>query len=261
MKPPRLSGAAAALPFLLPLWLLHGAAAAELRFESGQGQVALVELYTSEGCSSCPPAETWLGGLRQQPGLWTRFVPVALHVTYWDRLGWPDRFAAAKFDQRQRLLAQRNSTGVYTPGVFMNGGEWRRWRYVDAPAMRHLASSEDRSDRPSEGGNLTLHRPRPGLWQLRFAGNAPEVPLQAHVALLGTGIRSSIARGENRGRELNHDFVAVAHTTAILRDGRARVRLPEAPTIAGTSAVAAWLTAVDGGVVQATGGWLADPSR
>ena len=56
-------------------------------FESGPAQVSLLELYTSEGCSSCPPAEAWMNSLKNKPGLWTAFVPVAFHVDYWNSLG------------------------------------------------------------------------------------------------------------------------------------------------------------------------------
>jgi len=63
-------------------------------FTSTARQVNLVELFTSEGCSSCPPAEGWFSKLKQEPGLWTDFVPVAFHVDYWDTIGWTDRFAS-----------------------------------------------------------------------------------------------------------------------------------------------------------------------
>ena len=68
--------------------------AEEASFRSGPQPVWLLELFTSEGCSSCPPAEKWLGALREDPRLWHEFVPVAWHVDYWDRLGWRDRFSA-----------------------------------------------------------------------------------------------------------------------------------------------------------------------
>src|SRR5438270_9390200 len=74
---------------------------AEVAFRSGPAKVALVELYTSEGCSSCPPAEKWLGSLTADPGLWRQFVPVAFHVNYWDNLGWRDALATKAFTDRQ----------------------------------------------------------------------------------------------------------------------------------------------------------------
>ena len=81
----------------LPILL---SAAEPRRFTSGSNQVHLIELFSSEGCSSCPPAEQWLGGLREAPGLWRDFVPVAFHVDYWDRLGWRDRFSSPSYSER-----------------------------------------------------------------------------------------------------------------------------------------------------------------
>ena len=80
---------------LLLLYLLVvPLAAVPLKFSSGGTRTHLVELYSSEGCSSCPPAEKWLGDLRDEAELWRDFVPVAFHVVYWDHLGWRDRFAS-----------------------------------------------------------------------------------------------------------------------------------------------------------------------
>src|SRR5271154_4189044 len=92
------------------------ASGAPIEFHSPERQVALLELYTSEGCSSCPPAETWLSGLKDAPGLWSNFVPLAFHVDYWDYLGWKDKWANQQFSERQRdyasLWAAKN---IYTP--------------------------------------------------------------------------------------------------------------------------------------------------
>ena len=69
--------------------------AAPVTFASTARQTSLLELYTSEGCSSCPPAEAWLSGLKDNPGLWRDFVPVAFHVDYWNYLGWRDKWSRA----------------------------------------------------------------------------------------------------------------------------------------------------------------------
>src|ERR1700733_854948 len=91
------------------------------RFESGPSQVSLLELYTSEGCSSCPPAEAWLSALSQSPELWKAVVPVAFHVDYWDNLGWKDWFSSREFTQRQRRYAANWGSGsVYTPAFILN---------------------------------------------------------------------------------------------------------------------------------------------
>ncbi|MCB1738986.1 MAG: DUF1223 domain-containing protein, partial [Gammaproteobacteria bacterium] len=99
-----------------------------IHVNSGPRQVALLELFTSEGCSSCPPADRWLSGLIDDPRLWRELVPVAFHVDYWDYLGWPDRFASREFSRRQRDHARSGGLSqVYTPGVVLNGAEWRGW--------------------------------------------------------------------------------------------------------------------------------------
>ena len=102
--------------------------AADNQFASGPQQTSLVELYTSEGCSSCPPAEAWLSRQKDNPGLWKQFVPVAFHVDYWDRLGWRDRFSSKEWTERQRRYAALwGSESVYTPAVVVNGREQRGW--------------------------------------------------------------------------------------------------------------------------------------
>ena len=91
----------------------------------------VVELYTSEGCSSCPPADRWLSTLKNRPDV----VALAFHVNYWDQLGWPDRFASAAFTERQRqLMAPSGSRYVYTPQVIANGQDWRGWPALPKPA-------------------------------------------------------------------------------------------------------------------------------
>lgn len=75
-------------------------------FKSSQRQTALLELYTSEACGSCPPAELWLSRLKNVNGLWSEFVPVAFHVDYWSNLGWRDKFSKREFTLRQQNYAQ-----------------------------------------------------------------------------------------------------------------------------------------------------------
>src|SRR5882762_404748 len=122
---------------LLGLALLVSARgnAGEQHFSSGPARCSLIELYTSEGCSSCPPAERWLDALREDTGLWRDFVPVEFHVNYWDRLGWPDRFATHEFTQREYAYASAWGSGsVYTPCFVRDGAEWHnRTRPAAAP--------------------------------------------------------------------------------------------------------------------------------
>ena len=95
--------------------------------ESGPRTAALVELYTSEGCSSCPPADRALSELAGNTGA-GELVPLALHVSYWDGIGWKDQFAQKLFDGRQAsLLAKGKNKLTYTPQFFANGREVRHW--------------------------------------------------------------------------------------------------------------------------------------
>src|SRR6266481_6608539 len=106
----------------------------QLRFESCEKRVALVELFTSEGCTSCPPAERTFSKLATHPSLWKTFVPVAFHVNYWDNLGWKDRLASVEFTQRQHTYASGwRSDTVYTPEFVLNGREWQ-WAGTDVLA-------------------------------------------------------------------------------------------------------------------------------
>jgi hypothetical protein len=224
--------------------------AGEQRFASGPARTSLLELYTSEGCSSCPPAERWLDALGGEAGLWKDFVPVEFHVNYWDRLGWPDRFATREFTQRQYDHAAAWDGGsVYTPCFVRNGAEW----HVEAL--------------PSAGGKagmLTVVISPDGAARAEFVPAA--VPAkegyELHVALLGSGFSSRVTAGENRGETLRHEFVALALADHPLAPAggasRAEFGLPTSKiTDAPRRALAVWVTRRGDRIpLQATGGWL-----
>lgn len=233
----------------LPLSMMR---AAETRFESGPPQTALVELYTSEGCSSCPPAEEWMSRLKDNPGLWKQFVPIAFHVDYWDRLGWRDRFSSKQWTERQsRYAALLRSESVYTPAVVVNGREQRGWstanfsRPNEKPIGLLTATTGD-------GKNFSLEfRPEKG------SGNDWVV----HLTLLGSGLSSQVKAGENNGRHLEHDFVVLDLQSAEMKSGagvqHARLTTRTATEAGARKAVAVWVTRRgELGPVQATGGWL-----
>jgi hypothetical protein len=228
-------------------------AAAPAHFASGPAPVALIELFTSEGCSSCPPADAWLGGLRDRPGLWSQFVPVQFHVDYWDGLGWKDRLARREYTTRQYAYASAwGARNVYTPCFARNGREWKpEW------------GSGGLSGAPA--GTLALDSPDGRRWVASFAP-APGAGADAyelHLVLLGFGISSKVTAGENGGATLAHDFVVLGmHSRALARGAagmlEAPVDLPSAPGVAcARRAVAAWVTPLGALVpVQAAGGWL-----
>jgi hypothetical protein len=229
---------------------------AELKFQSGPAQVALLELYTSEGCSSCPPAEKWLGELRGDAGLWTRFVPVAFHVNYWDHLGWRDVFATKGFTQRQHAYADAwRANSVYTPCVVRNGAEfaWRSGLRLDPP----LAAAGVLAVAWQDNGTCRITYVSPPGAKDAFVAN---------VALLGGGIVSKVKSGENSGRELRHEFVALQLAAAPLAradegtlSATVTITAPTDRALPAFSrrALAAWVTKRgDLAPVQATGGWL-----
>ena len=227
-------------------------AAAEIRFESGSEQTALIELYTSEGCSSCPPAEARMSRLKDDPGLWKKFVPLAFHVDYWDRLGWRDRFSSRQWTEREgRYASLWGNDSVYTPAVILNGRELRNWSgtSVFTPNEKTAGLLVAKT---TDGKNFTIEfRPvhgTPGNWE-------------AHLALLGAGISSRIGAGENSDRNLQHDFVVLGLRDAAMEtEGavrRVRLTIPAMTESGARLGVAIWVSARDRlAPVQATGGWL-----
>jgi hypothetical protein len=242
---------------IVSLGLLFAAVAASaepLRFSSGTARVALIELYTSEGCSSCPPADQWLGALADKPGLWKEFVPVEFHVNYWDSLGWKDRLSTRDFTAREYAYSSAwGSQSVYTPCFVRNGSEWKP--LLGGPGTGSEASGI-LSVEVDEGGKCKVaYQPGQG---------ADEGTYDVHVALLGGGLSSKITAGENDGRTLSHEFVVIGLAeTQLSRDGaagtlRAFLAVP-APIVADAKrrALAAWIVRRgDLTPLQATGGWL-----
>ncbi len=230
-------------------------AAPTLELHSGPAPVPLLELFSSEGCSSCLPAEAWLARLQDDPALWREFVPIAWHVNYWDRLGWPDRFAKAAYTERQYAYARAwDSRRVYTPAVVRGGTEWN-WRR-DRPSDGEAAAQP--------GGDLVARVTDDAVAVSFTSAQQVSREVEVHVALLGTGIVSDVRRGENRGRHLEHGFVVLDWTRHRLRDGTATVPLPQAPADVATTrtAIAVWVSeAGQPAPLQATGGWWPSDER
>ena len=220
-----------------------------IEFDSGSHRVALIELYTSEGCSSCPPADRWLSRLDGDGGLWRDYVPVAFHVDYWDYIGWQDRFASADFSARQRRYAAEGGVRVvYTPGVFLDGKEWRGWQRGYAPTTRRGRAGD--LSVTVDGDRVTVHFDGPG-----------DDRLLVHVALLGMRLETEVRAGENRGRRLRHDFVALDVESAPLAgttgDFAATLPMPASDIDAPETALVAWVsTARAQAPLQAVGGRL-----
>jgi hypothetical protein len=172
-------------------------------------RVALVELYSSEGCNSCPPADRWLGQWKDS-GASRSIVPLALHVDYWNSLGWTDRFSQHRFTERQQDLTHlAGGHTIYTPEVFVSGREMRDWSQPESFEDRiHQVSAE-----PAQADvALELTAPAQGATSFsvdaRFSAKAVAGnPLNAYVAVYENALNSQVRAGENSGATLHHERV------------------------------------------------------
>jgi hypothetical protein len=223
-------------------------------FQTGERQTALLEIFTSEGCSSCPPAEAWLSRLKDSPRLWKDFVPVAFHVDYWDYLGWRDQWGSTAFSERQQRYSQFwKSKTVYTPGFVLDGKEWQTW----------LSHKEGPPASPTDIGVLKVTSSDLRRWEVEFSPlHSKQSAYEVHAALLGSGITSEVRAGENRGRRLVHDFAVLELAQGELNqnsgEARGEFRLSHDPkTNQSRLGIAVWVTGHGSPVpLQATGGWF-----
>lgn len=241
------------LYFLLFLILFNHSVKAEIIISSPETRVSVLELYTSEGCSSCPPADRWLSKLKNDPELWKSLVPVAFHVDYWNYIGWEDRFSSPEYSSRQRRYARsKNLKTVYTPGFLLNGEEWRSFF-----GLRELSTKTN-----EKAGNLTLKVNDMDL----VANYLPRTKNKSNnyilnIAVLGFDITTQVKAGENHGRELKHDFIVLGYKAIPLYQNDSghtvKTELPEIVETAPTMAISAWINQDnDLRPIQAAGGWL-----
>jgi len=159
--------------------------------KSGAQAASVVELYTSEGCNSCPPADRWLSALKADPST----VALAFHVDYWDSLGWKDRFASAANTQRQtRQQAVNGSRYNYTPQVVVNGLDRKDWSGITALSARDPA-------------NVQISLMRSGAQVTATVQSNANTKLAAYWAVTEQGHSSAVKAGENAGVMLKHDHV------------------------------------------------------
>jgi len=235
--------------FLGAILFMYNVHASPLVFNSGVAQTVMVELYTSEGCSSCPPAEQFLNQFANSDQLWKRYVPLALHVGYWDYLGWKDRFARPDHARRQRAYARlHHAATIYTPAFFVNGESWRPGllHQLPDPASARVGNLGIRV----AGNNVTAN----------FTGKQFELKhLKVHVAVAGLGLKTRIEAGENAGRSAQHDFVLLGETLLEpVGPGRWQGTLPGTNGFrADRLALVAWVSdPASPAPIQATGGYL-----
>ena len=202
----RVSAAPAlAMSMLLFVPTLTPAAPAACTAQSGSVIPAVAELYTSEGCDSCPPADRWMGALKDQAAR-GKVVPLAFHTDYWDYLGWKDRFADPAYGARHREAASRGGASViYTPQVLVDGREFQQWRRTTpeqlAAARNAKPARADLRITATQGAGQALQVSLTG----RLAAGASGAG--AYLALYENGLSSDVKAGENKGVVLHHDFV------------------------------------------------------
>ena len=164
--------------------------ASECLARSGAQAPTLVELYTSQGCSSCPPAERWLRELPRDGSV----LPLAFHVSYWDYLGWRDPLARPEHGERQRQQMRINGSRIaYTPQLVVQGRDRRDWPQWQ-PASAGAAPLQIELRRVGAGAEAVLRSERAR-------------PLSAQWWWTSSGHDTQVAAGENRGSRLRHDHV------------------------------------------------------
>lgn len=176
----------------------------ETVIKSGDKKVTLIELYTSQGCSSCPPADKWLSQLKNKDGLFKTFIPLAFHVTYWDFIGWSDVFANSLNDNRQRNYSSKvwNKNSVYTPQFIVDTKEYRQW-FQGQPFPRL---------QNNYAGNLKAKLSENKDLEVKYNNkNIKNKKVLVNIAILGFDYNIDIKRGENKSRVLEHDFVVLKH--------------------------------------------------
>ncbi len=196
---------------------------AACRVQSGPKTVALVELYTSEGCSSCPPADQVLAQLPAVLGAGAVAVPLALHVDYWDAIGWKDPYAQAAFSQRHEGLVHANHhTTVYTPHFFVSGTELDSGSPELATEVGRVNARPAMASIRIEGATSTHGGITIDVDARSLAGTEPAT---LQVVLAESHLVSHVARGENAGARLTHDHVARTWLAPIaLSHGEAHLR-------------------------------------
>lgn len=194
----------------LLLVLAVPAQANECTAVSGEKTAALVELYTSEGCSSCPPADRWLSSLGAKGYVPARVVPLSLHVDYWDYIGWKDPYAKRALSARQRKLTQLQRLAfVYTPQVMLQGKDFRAWgttAFDEAVARINARPARARIELAVEGAGAAALSVRA---QAELLDSSPGGDRALYLATYQSRLQSRVDAGENRGRLLEHDYVVL----------------------------------------------------
>jgi hypothetical protein len=192
------------------------------------GAPVVVELFTSQGCSSCPPADRLLSVLGTDAELGKRIVPLAFHVDYWNHIGWKDPFSARAWSQRQEgYLRPTGAEGIYTPQAVINGR--RQCLGSDAECIREAVEAE--AARPSGSVAMKVVVSEGGVLRVEVSAEPPagEGALDVMLAVVESGLETPVARGENASKVLRNDFVVRKLQRAFALTGAPRTQTLELP--------------------------------
>ncbi len=166
----------------------------------------LVELYTSEGCDSCPPADRWLHAtFPSGTGATAAAAVLAFHVDYWNDLGWTDRFARHEYTIRQQdAVRAQHARTVYTPQLLVQGRDRGLWRGANVGEWLRTAAAEPARARIEIGARATADAV---IVEVKAAVVAAATEPVVYVALTESGLSSTVTAGENAGVRLVHDHV------------------------------------------------------
>jgi hypothetical protein len=230
---------------------LQGAMAQGCSARSPAHTVALIELYTSEGCSSCPPADQFLSSRRGAGIRPDQAVLLSLHVDYWNYIGWKDPYSHPQFTARQRWLSDLARTRtIYTPEFFVAGKEARDWSGGLDAAIKRI------NGMPAQAG-IAISMGAPVVAGLPVQVNASgPAGAKLFLALAENGIATKVGAGENGGRTLRHDYVVRDWSAPVTlgSDGKAvlsrTIPIPRG-AFASSLGVAAFVQSEQGAVLQA----------
>ncbi len=227
-----------------------GPALADCVAESATLRPHLLELYSSEGCSSCPPAERWLRGVQTSADV----VPLEFHVDYWDQLGWRDRFDDPRYTARQQSIAVRQGgTSIYTPQVVLDGNSWAGW-YRGGSLPKAAAAVVSLQLHVQLGAPLHVRvaaHADAGLDPTKPVSPASSAALQTYIALVEDALVSEVRAGENNGATLRHDHVVRAFAGPLpLAAAQVDLSVPQDVDLTHASVVAFLQNPDDGTVAQ-----------
>jgi len=224
----------------------------EIKFKSSVKQTTLIELYTSEGCSSCPSADKWLNKYMNEKTLFKDVIPMAFHVDYWDYLGWKDSYSKKSWTQRQYTHNREgNISQIYTPGFVINGKEWRGFFKRKSFNLT-----------PKKVGQLEIKLNNKMLKGYFRAIDNKNQLYELHIAILASNLSNNILSGENEGKILEHHFVVLALKSKDSKNRHWQLELPNYITnndknLTNKIALIAWVTNENSLIpIQATGGWI-----